>query len=552
MHRSAPLISLLLVLAAAFAIFAYETGSYPLIGVDEPRYAETAREMLERHDLVTPYCHYQPRYDKPVFYYWLESLSMTGLGFNEFAARLPSIIAGLGMVALAFLIGNLQGYGLISAVIMATSLEVVLASKLSITDITLCFFLSATIVFFFLGYSNQDSYRRKFAFNRKTTSNWFISMFIMAAFGMLTKGPVAVVLPLAVIVPFLIYQKDLLRCLQDARQEMLVGSIGFLLIAAPWYIAVHQATGGAFSHEFFFLHNIERYAGTVSNHHGPFWFYLPVILIGFFPWISFLVPALRSAFYGNQSLTPSKHFAASSLTKFSLWWAFVVLAFFSIAGTKLPTYILPIFLPLTIITAAWWSQAFGYERTQPWRNLAALIGLGITLIALLTGLVLVTMVFKTDLMKISQDGFTLAFLIIGFVLVAGFCIAMTAILREAELAFITIAISATIAYLVAAPMLLKPYAEYMDAGLCQLARSTKGAIYTLETPRTNLFFYAKRDVPALRYPELLAKLNNGEAMTLVVKSNQLEKLSTQLLEANGEELLTLVQDGARYKIYTKE
>jgi len=550
MTRGASLISLLLVLAAAFSIFAFETGSYPLIGVDEPRYAETAREMLERHDLVTPYCHYQPRYDKPVLFYWLESLSMTSFGFNEFAARLPSVIAGLGMVLLAYLLGSAQGYGLIAAVIMATSLEVVLASKLSITDITLCFFISATIAFFFLGYSNQDGYRRKFAFNRKTSSNWFISMFIMAAFGTLTKGPVAIILPLIIIIPYLIYEKELIRCCQDAARELSAGLIGFLLIVCPWYIAVHQATRGAFTHEFFFTHNLERYAHTVSNHHGPIWFYIPVIIIGFFPWITVLVPALRSALSEPKGFALSSHFASSGLTKFSLWWTLVVFVFFSIAGTKLPTYILPIYLPLTIITASWWSQAFGYERTQPWRNLPALIGLGLGLVVLLTGLVLVTGVFKSQLSEISPDSFTLAFLIIGFVLVAAFCIAMTAILREAEIAFITIATSVAIAYLIAAPMLLKPYALYMDSGLRELARKSQGALYTLETPRTNLYFYAQRDIPALDYPEFMARLSNGEALTLVVKNNQLAKLKTKLASHNGETMLTEIKIGKRYHVYT--
>ncbi len=506
--------------------------------------------MLERGDLVTPYCHYQPRYDKPVFFYWLEALSLKTFGLNELAARLPSVIAGTGMVALAYLLGNIQGYGLIAAAIIATTLEIVVASKLSITDISLCFFISATIAFFFLGYVNQDSYRRKFAFHRRTTSNWFISMFIMAAFGALTKGPVAVVLPLAVIAPFLVYEKNLVRCIIDSAREMLTGLIGFLLITLPWYISVHIATHGEFTTSFFLKHNLDRFTHTVSNHHGPIWFYIPVLIIGFFPWISVIVPAIKATLKQGSSTQLSSRFSSSLLAKFCLWWALVVFLFFSIAGTKLPTYILPIYLPLSIIVAAWWSDAFSYERTQPWRNLAGLIGIGLTLITLITGLVLVTGVFKTALSSISSDSFTLAFLIIGFLLIAGFSIAMTAILRQAEIAFITIAITTAIAYFIATPMLLKVYAQYMDDGLRETARKTQGSLYTLEIPRTNLFFYAKRDVPALKYPELMAKLSNGEALTLVVKNNQLDKLRTKLAAQNGEEMLSELKAGKRYHVYT--
>jgi 4-amino-4-deoxy-L-arabinose transferase-like glycosyltransferase len=553
MNRASSLVSLLIILSAAFALFIYETGSYPLIGVDEPRYVETAREMLERGDLVTPYCHYQPRYDKPVFFYWLEALSIKAFGLNELAARLPSVIAGTGMVALAYLLGNIQGYGLIAAGIIATTLEIVVASKLSITDITLCYFISATIAFFFLGYVNQDSYRRKFAFHRKTTSNWFISMFIMAAFGALTKGPVALVLPLAVILPFLVYEKNLVRCLVDSSREMLTGLIGFCLIILPWYISVHIATHGEFTNKFFITHNFDRFTSTVSNHHGPIWFYIPVLIIGFFPWISVIVPAIKATLKQGSSTQLSSRFSSSLLAKFCLWWALVVFVFFSISATKLPTYILPIYLPLSIIVAAWWSDAFSFERTQPWRNLAGLIGIGLTLITLITGLVLVTGVFKTALSSISPDSFTLAFLIIGFLLIAGFSIAMTAILRQAEIAFITIAITTAIAYFIATPMLLKVYAQYMDDGLRTFARKSQGALYTLETQRTNLFFYAQREVPALKYPELMAKLSNGEALTLVVKNSQLDKLQAKLLTQNGTTMLTEVKAGKRYHVYmTKE
>lgn len=549
MNRAGSLISVFIILSAALALFVYETNAYPLIGVDEPRYVETAREMLERGDLVTPYCHYEPRYEKPVFYYWLEALSIKAFGLNEFAARLPSVIAGTGMVALAYLLGSIQGYGLIAAGIIATTLEIVIGAKLSITDITLCFFISATIAFFFLGYVNQDSYRRKFAFNRRTTSNWFVSMFIMAAFGTLTKGPVAVVLPLAVILPFLVYEKNLARCLEDSAREMMTGFIGFLLITLPWYISVHIATHGEFTTKFFITHNFDRFTSTVSNHHGPIWFYIPVLVIGFFPWISVIVPALRAALTESPSTQLSSRFSSSALSKFCLWWALVVFVFFSIAGTKLPTYILPIYLPLSIIVAAWWSDAFSYERTQPWRNLGALIGIGLTLTTLITGLILVTGIFKTALTSISPDSFTLAFLIIGFLLIAGFSIAMTAILRQAEIAFITIAITTALAYFVATPMLLKVYAQYMDDGLRQFALKTQGQIYSLEIPRTSLFFYAKRDVPALKYPELMAKLSNGEALTIVVKNNQLDKLKAKLAAENGELMLSEVKAGKRYHIY---
>ncbi len=579
MNKSASLLALLIILAAAFAVFAFETNSYPLIGVDEPRYAESAREMLERKDLITPYCHYQPRYDKPVLYYWLEALSMTAFGFNEFAARLPSIIAGLGMIVLAYLLGSVQGYGLISAVIMATSLEIALASKLSITDITLCFFISATIAFFFLGYSNQDTYRRKFAFHRKTSSNWFIAMFVMAALGTLTKGPVAIILPLIIIIPFLIYEKELIRCFEDAKKEFLTGIISFLIITVPWYLMVHINTHGAFTQEFFFKHNLERYTNVVSHHSGPIWFYIPVVLIGFFPWTSVVIPAIKSAIEGRSSIRASSHLASSSLVKFSLWWAILVLGFFSIAGTKLPTYILPIYLPLSIITAAWWSESFNFERTKPWRNLPGLIGLGSTLVVLLIGLALVTNTFKSALADISPDSFTLAFLIIGFIFVAAFCIAMTAILREAEIAFITIAIATAICYTLAAPLFLKPYANYMDDGIKKLAESCQAKnqspsdlqsssknqanlqqkaqneqgptlIYSLEGPLTNLFFYSKSKTPALSYKELKAKLNTDEAFRLVVKSSQQKALQTKLSTANGEALLNLEKIGKRFLIYS--
>ncbi|MCE2929722.1 MAG: phospholipid carrier-dependent glycosyltransferase, partial [Candidatus Caenarcaniphilales bacterium] len=135
-----------IVFLTAVCFYSLANNCFPLISPDEPRYAETAREMIESGNLITPYCDYQLRFDKPILFYWLESLSLKAFGLNEFAARLPSVFAGAGLIWLAFLLANLHGYAISASLILLTNFAMLVFSRLAVTDMLLNFFISASLV----------------------------------------------------------------------------------------------------------------------------------------------------------------------------------------------------------------------------------------------------------------------------------------------------------------------------------------------------------------------------------------------------------------------
>lgn len=519
-------IYLLAILVFAALLFSFKLPDFPLFGVDEPRYAETAREMMERNDFVIPYCNYEPRYDKPVLFYWEEILSFKLFGLNEFAARLPSVIAGLGMIVLAFLLGNIQGIGILSSLIMLSSLGIVLFSKLSITDMSLCFFISGSLAFFYLGYSNRSVFKRQSAFKKRTSSLWLVSSLVMMGLGFLCKGPISVLLPIIVIVPFLFWQQDIKGFILDTYKDLLKGLVSFLIIVLPWYLSVHFATNGDFTREFFLNHNLKRYIETVSNHDGPWWFYVPALLVGFFPWSAFLPQAIVSNVLSTEPYRKNKTTISNPIVSFCLWWALVVFLFFSVAQTKLVTYILPAYLPLTIVLAKWWSDKFNILRTRPLKNIDALIGLGVLVLVSATGAYLALTVFREKLLAIDPSTFFIPIMIIAFILISSATIAMTAVLKKPRVAFIFITCAISIVYSIAIHFIMVPFANYLDAGVKNFMREVRAEnqgpnyrLVSLKTPlRSNFYFYAKKNIPNVSKKKLL-KLLQGKTYFITTQEN---------------------------------
>lgn len=321
-----------------FYIFFSGIGSYGLLSKDEPRYAGCALEMIENHNWIVPKFNFQNRFDKPPLFYWLIAISYKVLKVNEFASRVPSAISAILLVLFTWYIGDKvigKNVGLLSAAILATSIEYVALGRRAATDIVLCFFFSATLYSFYLYYNEKDEKRKFF---------WVILLGAFEGLAILTKGPVAVILSFLVIGLFLILKKELnLKSLKALSLIFLIA----IAISLPWYIAVHFATNGEFTRDFFILHNIQRFTSVVGEHPGPIWFYFPVVLIGFLPWTFFLISALLNLLFRIRKLNFNKFIL------FCILWSFIIFLFFSISKTKLLTYILLIFPSLALITGYW-------------------------------------------------------------------------------------------------------------------------------------------------------------------------------------------------------
>ena len=336
-------------------IFFYNLGSAGLFDVDEAVYAEATREMIVTGDWITPQYNFTNRYDKPVFFYWLMASAYKVFGVTEFAARFWSAMFGVALTLMCYYLLRWIGYptwGAITSLIFATSLEVIVLSHASITDMTLTFFITSSLFCFFLGYTcnSRDTSLKEVSPVTVSGRWWYWGFYLSTALAVLTKGPVGVALPAVIIFIFLILRGQLIQTLKN--MHLISGAIIFLAVALPWYVIEIWINGWEYIDAFFIKHNVTRFTGVVSGHKGPVYYFIPVILLAFFPWSAFLPQAIYNYFprLKQKGYIESK----DSVILFSVIWFLVIFIFFSISRTKLPGYIAPLAPALAIMVGRLW------------------------------------------------------------------------------------------------------------------------------------------------------------------------------------------------------
>ncbi len=330
-------IPLTLVLLSAGLFFA-GLGTPGLFDADEPAYAGAAREMLQRGDWVTPYFNGQPRFDKPIFFYWLILLSYRIFGVTEFAVRVWSALAGVGLVVLLWRAARRRIGGeaaLWAGVAFSANFLTALLARAAVTDMLLTCFVTAAIL---AGLRTVET--------PEPGTRWPVrGMWAAMALAVLVKGPVGVLIPAMALGGCLVVFRE---CRVGLRRLCpWEGPALFLLIAAPWYVLALWANGWAFIAGFVIKHHLTRYTGVISSHAGPLWFYIPVVLVGFFPWSGFLPMALwRTAGVARRRRAET---AGDRLAVTCLCWLAGLFVFFSLAGTKLPSYLFPAFPAMALL-----------------------------------------------------------------------------------------------------------------------------------------------------------------------------------------------------------
>lgn len=315
-------------LAAVLLLF-FANGSLLITDSVESNYALTAKEMVLSGDWLSPQIYGNYWYDKPVLFYWLTALSFKIFGFTEFAARFfPSVFGLLSLGLVCW--GGKKLYsakaGFYSAVILLSSVEFFLISKSIITDSVLFFFFSGTLLFFYLAYSTNDS-------------RYTYLMYVCAALATLTKGPIGFLLPGLIITLFLFTQKDWRSIF---RMRILSGTLLFLLIAAPWYLAMYYMHGNDFINVFLGTHNFLR--ATVSEHprDNVIYYYTLVNLLALFPWSGMVITV------GIKKIQ-QHDFTLLVQEKFLLLWAGTVFVFYQCMATKYLTYTYPLLFPVALL-----------------------------------------------------------------------------------------------------------------------------------------------------------------------------------------------------------
>ena len=345
-----------------------------LVGADEPRYAQIAREMLAVHDqactalhatliphslapqavknayqcllsgTVTPILYGQPWLEKPALYYWRAMSFFREFGVSDWSARLPST-SGAGFLVLLIFLHMRRfrpGGHLDAALITCSAVAIIGFSRGASTDMQ----LAAPFCIGMLGWYAWYETGKKF---------WLFDLYFFGAAATLAKGPVAPFLALCILLTFVALRREwnLLR-----RTIWWPGVTLYLVMVLPWYIAV-QRKNPTFVNEFFLNHNLKRFATNQYQHHQPAFYYLVVLVLGLMPWTALALRALVDAVQiavaewkvrgkGVQYLGHGR--AGDAFPEFLVLWALFPIIFFSFSGSKLPGYILPSIPPLTILT----------------------------------------------------------------------------------------------------------------------------------------------------------------------------------------------------------
>jgi len=392
------LLPLGLLLLAGFLFFT-RLGAVGLFDADEPAYAVAAREMRESGDWVTPTFNGQPRFDKPILFYYLLVVAYAAFGVNEFAVRAWPALAGVILTLVIYGLGRRHApaaCGTAALVFLLSPLTWVMG-RAAVTDMVLTLCLTGCMAFLFalLAPEGEGAGRR----------HW-LGAAACSALAVLVKGPLGLVLPGLVLVVHGLLTRRLGRALR--RPGLLPAAALFCLLVLPWYLLVLRANGWAFVEGFLVKHHLQRYTGEVSGHGAPFWFFVPVLLVAFFPWSAFLPAALGRAFRrrggaeapGNGdaanegredgrtrhphsvSRTPQwgAPDGATEWERFCAVWFVVTFLFFSGARTKLPSYLFPAFPALAFVVAGWFRD--GGVSLRAWRWGTGLLGaLGLALAA---------------------------------------------------------------------------------------------------------------------------------------------------------------------------
>jgi 4-amino-4-deoxy-L-arabinose transferase-like glycosyltransferase len=319
--------------AVATAALFLDLGRPALWDPGEGRYAQTVREMLLTRDWIVPTLNHERYFDKPPGYYWLVAVSFELFGMTEWAARLPSAVAGALTIAatVVFAWPRLGAWpALCAGAILATAIQFVILGRSVRMDMPLTLLLTVTLFYGFSLWQGGGPRRRP---------TW--PLYVLPALGLLLKGPVALLLPALVLgsLALVTGERERLRRLRPG-----VGALVALAILAAWHVAT-VIRAPDYVVDFLWHQNVGRFVEAATGHREPLWYFAWMLPVTFLPWALFLPGAIRRALRRAR--------CGHDLELFLLLWSAAIGIFFSLSRAKLATYVLPIFPPLALLVAVY-------------------------------------------------------------------------------------------------------------------------------------------------------------------------------------------------------
>jgi 4-amino-4-deoxy-L-arabinose transferase-like glycosyltransferase len=312
-------------------IYIVSLPAIPLIEPDEGRYSLIPQEMNQTGDYITPRLKGVDYFEKPVLDYWVTAAAFKIFGENAFASRLFVALCAWGCIILAYRAGRHfhdEKTGLFAAALLSTTIYQFAMGRAHVLDMQLAFFVSM---------GTWSCYR--FFEDERRKRIWLYLAYFFAGLGFLSKGLIGIVFPFAIAFFWLVFRKrfrDIFRLISP------IGLIILLLVTGPWLYLVQKANPDFFNF-FFIREHLQRFTTKIHNRYEPFWFFIPVLIGGFIPWLGYLPQALKY-------MRPKIGFIfKKDETVFLITWAGFVFLFFSVSSSKLVPYIAPVFIPLSVM-----------------------------------------------------------------------------------------------------------------------------------------------------------------------------------------------------------
>lgn len=330
-------------------IYALFLGTRPLLVPDEGRYAEIAREMVVSGDYITPYLNGIKYFEKPILFYWLSAAMIKIGGLNLWALRTTNVILGV-LCCLSTYWATRRLYdrttGILAALILGSSTLFCVMSHMISLDLPVTVFLTLCFNTFLLAINQPPSTHRHLL---------LLAASIFAALAVLIKGLIGIVFPCLIVGTWIVLMNEW-RLLRHLYLPSCIAV--FLLVAAPWHLLVGQRNP-EFYYFYFIKQHFLRYTMLKVGHYQPVWFFIPNLIIGFFPWIMLLPQAIKNALPTAFATRREK-----STELFYLLWAGIIFAFFSFSKSKLIPYIVPVMPPLAILVAIYVRKALNQPASK--------------------------------------------------------------------------------------------------------------------------------------------------------------------------------------------
>jgi 4-amino-4-deoxy-L-arabinose transferase-like glycosyltransferase len=342
----------ILILVLIYALLWFGTLNYRhLIPSDEGRYAEIAREMLVTGDWVTPRYNGYKYFEKPPLQIWATATAFNFFGIGEWQARLWTALTGfLTILFIGFTGARIYSAraGWLAAIALASSPMWVIGGHINSLDMGLSAFLVAALCSLLLAQTSQNS---------SDTRKWMWACWTFMALATLSKGLIGIAIPGMV---FIVYSITAWDWKIWGRLHIISGTILFLVITAPWFVLVAQRNPEFL--EFFFIHeHLQRFTQKAHSRPGPIYYFIPLLLLGFLPWIAQAPRALVQAWRERN-----REFSSGWLL--TCWFA-IIMGFFSVSQSKLPGYIIPVFPALALLVGQHLDRSLGFSNSLrlPWK-----------------------------------------------------------------------------------------------------------------------------------------------------------------------------------------